>query len=527
MNNDIMQYMDYAVGALFILFHTGSRFNTPPTNRSSTTAVRYHVALTAYSGFALAIYLVLAYFPNIINYLTTTAKDAAVPDWAKGFSPPLVSALVMTLLLPKIPILSAVDNWICKNAQNMAAIPFEVRRLIAELRKASYHLRPEDEETLRQRLQEEGFDPSDILLGSKGCPQHLWTQVAALVWRIEDWESDRKTAGYVAAAAGEFQRLRRTRQQLAPKAKTCFRLIKESGGGHASEKAHEAVLRFKEDFVDQLSVLLNETLEFVARGVLQCELTDAARNNRLHDLGYDVHWTHEPLTLNQLMSLFSLLVVLLLFVFIVSSGGKGKPILMLLLRAATISVSYVVGVACVVFPKEKWAIARYRAGDAPPITFYVLAGIMAVFISQAFMILINGLAFMDMHKALERFLYLYPWSTMTFFTSIITGLLTDNIFKLHTSNLRRRLLEGLIQAGTMVLVAAFVWHWLTDTTSCAPQGLDCRAPDLFPLMAVTSLIGFAIGATVPTWHRHAPRQITPIDDDRVETRLLRTSGSSP
>lgn len=31
-------YIDYLVGALFVLFHTATRFNTPPTNRSSTTA---------------------------------------------------------------------------------------------------------------------------------------------------------------------------------------------------------------------------------------------------------------------------------------------------------------------------------------------------------------------------------------------------------------------------------------------------------------------------------------------------------
>jgi hypothetical protein len=388
-------------------------------------------------------------------------------------------------------------------------------------------LRPEEHETLRQRLQEEGFDPSDVLIESQGCPQYLWTQVAFLVWKIEEWEGDRKMAGYVAAATGELQRLRRARQQLAPKAKTCFRLLKESSGAHSTEKAHEAVLRFKEDCVEQLSVLLNDTLEFISRGVLQCELTDAARNNRLHDLGYDIHWTHVGPTFNQLMFLFSLLVVPLLFVLIVSSGGKEERILMLLLRAAIISVSYVVGVACVVFPKEKWTIAQYRAGDASPIRFYVLAGVMAVMISQAFMILVNSLAFMNMHKALERFLYLYPWPTRTFFTSVITGLLTDNVIRLSTSRRHRRILEGFIQAGAMVLVAVFVWFWLDQTTSCeAAKKLVCKTPHLACLLAVTGLIGFAIGFTVPTWHREAPRQIAPPGNDRVEAGLPQPSGSS-
>src|SRR5436189_2303831 len=44
------------IGGLFIALYTYGRFNTPPTSRSSTTALRYYIGVTMYVLSALAVY---------------------------------------------------------------------------------------------------------------------------------------------------------------------------------------------------------------------------------------------------------------------------------------------------------------------------------------------------------------------------------------------------------------------------------------------------------------------------------------
>src|SRR5881296_2779045 len=101
--------IDLILGAVLILFYSGNRFNTPPTNRSSTTAVRYFVALFFYCLVGVGFYIMLVEFPHLLEFL---AQGNAVPPWAKELSNPLLVALSLTVLLPKLPVLSTMDHWI-------------------------------------------------------------------------------------------------------------------------------------------------------------------------------------------------------------------------------------------------------------------------------------------------------------------------------------------------------------------------------------------------------------------------------
>jgi hypothetical protein len=292
--------------------------------------------------------------------------------------------------------------------------------------------------------------------------------------------------------------------------------------GDATDKAHEAVFRFKEDFMEQLTILRDGTLEFISRGILQCELTDVARNRRLDALGYKVDWVRQRLTLNQLMLLFTVLSVLMLSVMVWSATSKGTPIGILLVRAVMVSVSYLVAVACVVFPKEKWKMAQHRAGDVPPMAFYLVAGIMAVVISQVIIFLFNSLVFWDFHIAWERSRYTYPWSTLTFVTSVMTGLLIDDLVKPTIFSGRRRYVEGLVQGVATALAGLLVYGWLLQTvTGEVAKILGCALPPLPMMVIVPGVVGFAIGSTVPTWYREAPRQVVPLENERLDTGIFR------
>jgi hypothetical protein len=52
--------LDYLIGGVFVIMYAASPFNTPATNRSTTTWIRYHLAATMYLGVGLVLFGLLA-----------------------------------------------------------------------------------------------------------------------------------------------------------------------------------------------------------------------------------------------------------------------------------------------------------------------------------------------------------------------------------------------------------------------------------------------------------------------------------
>ncbi|MCM3906060.1 MAG: hypothetical protein ND866_30620, partial [Pyrinomonadaceae bacterium] len=355
--------IDLVLGGVFILFYAAQRFNTPPTNRSSTTAGRYFVGLFSYCLVGVIFYATIVKFPHLLTFLMQ-GDENSVPEWAKEISSPLLVALSLTMLLQKLPFLSSLDHWICEQLQHMAAIPYEVRRLGAELRKDTLQISDEDQMAVRQQLVDEGFDPKDILFEPKRAPANAWTRLAALLHKVQDWESDRRMASYLSACLGELKNLREQQEELASKAKTCFRLLDENATAGVTGKAHEAVTGYQDDFTKQVAQLHQNVLDFVARGVLRAELTDSARVHRLQSLGFAAKWPPNPgFTLNQMMLLFGVVCIVMLSGFVLfSDSGRGVEFGSVLIKTIRISLIYSFAVACAVLPKAKWKFARIQVG---------------------------------------------------------------------------------------------------------------------------------------------------------------------
>ena len=95
--------VDLIVGTLFVLFHSANRFNTPATNRSSTTAGRFFLAQSVFCLAAVFTYFVLVNFPHLVTLLAAGPPQDQ-PGYMKELSSPLVMALLMTTLLPRLPL---------------------------------------------------------------------------------------------------------------------------------------------------------------------------------------------------------------------------------------------------------------------------------------------------------------------------------------------------------------------------------------------------------------------------------------
>jgi hypothetical protein len=502
MNGNIYYHtIDLFLGGIFVLFYAGHRFNTPNTNRSSTTAGRYFVGLFLYCLCGITFYGTLVNFPHLLTFVM---QGNTVETWAQGMSVPLLVALLLTVMLPKVPLLNTLDEWVCQKLKDMAAIPWEILRLSAEMGRDKLKFSAEEQATVRQELENEGFNPKDIVFDANNSPASVWTNLSALLHKVDDWETDRRMGSYLAVSQGELEKLRDRHQSLFSKAKTCFHLLGEDAEAGSTGKTHEAMTRYREDFMERVGQLRHATLEFIARGVLYAELTDQARENRLQALGFSIDWPDPPFSLNQLMLLFMVMCGVVLSGFVLFKDNlRGLSFELMLTRSIMISVIYMVAVACAVVPKAKWSLAKTNAKDGRPIAFYLLAGLMAAGIAQFISLVFTVILTSGFSCTWQRFQLTYPWLLVSFCTALATAVMSDNPRFRMVSRWQQRCLEGLIQGGAMFLVARLTFFWLQQRLFAVVPTCDLKyqPPQRLTMMLMAGAMGFVIGFFIPTWYR--------------------------
>jgi len=502
-SSTIYYSVDVFLGAVFVLFYAGTRFNTPATNRSSTTAGRYYMGLFLYCLVGIGLYMTLVTFPHLLNfslYGQQIGGDAATSK----ISLPLFVALVLTVLLPKVPLLSSADKWVCTHLQKMASIPWEVLRLGVELRKFKLEFSPDEQAVVQQMLEAEGFDRKDIIFELTETAQSDWTRVTALLQKVEDWGSDRRMAGYLLASNSDLEKLHDRHRALSAKAIMCFRLRNEDGRAGMTQKTHLAMLSYEEDFTDHVKQLRKDILEFIARGVLRSELTTRGLENRLNSMGFKINWPESPFSLNQLLLVFAVICVVMLPGFIFY-GRNDMSFESLLIRLALVGFTYVVAVACAVLPKTRWSFAQAKADEMRPIAFYFVAGLMSAAISFATSIVVQAISLHSLEWSWQRSRLTYPWQLVSFATAFITAMMADNPRVPRLSRWTQRALEGLGQGVLMLGVTYLTCIWLSQRWELYKH-VDLRylkygMPRPLMTTIMGAVVGVVIGYLIPTWYR--------------------------
>ena len=495
--------VDLVLGAVFVLFYAGTRFNTPSTNRSSTTAGRYFIGLFLYCLVGICAYVTLVAFPNVLEFALFGQQMGGDAPTNK-ISLPLFVALLLTVLLPKIPVLNSVDKWICTQLKNMASIPWEVLRLSAEMRKFKLEFSADEQAHVQQMLEADGFDRKDIIFELTETPSSDWTRVTALLQKVEDWSSDRKLAGYLAASNNDLVNLRQRHQALSATAKNCFYLRNEDGRG-GTRKKHQAMVRYEEDFLEHVKQLRKDILEFIARGVLRSELTNRALESRLNSMGFRINCSDPAFSVNQLLLIFAVVCLTMLpgFIFF---GSKAMSVEAMLIRLGLVGFTYVVAVACAVLPKSNWKFAQVQPGKVRPIAFYVVAGLMSAAISFITSLTVQAIWMHNLQWALQRSRLTYPWLLVSFATAVMTAVMVDNPRFAKFSRRTQRCLEGLVQGAVMMGVTYLTCLWLNQRVEVVFKGVDLRyleyqTPRALMTMVMGAAVGFVIGFFIPTWYR--------------------------
>jgi hypothetical protein len=379
-----------------------------------------------------------------------------------------------------------------------------VRRLAAELRRASFRPPDEDEQRhLTATLIGEGFDPADLSFNGATTPQALWMRLVTLVRRLDTWEADGQLQEYFLRCPGEIGSLRERYEEILPKARRCFSLSRELAAGTPDRHAAAALGAYREDVANQIDALLRCLYDTISRAVLLCELTHHRRVCRLLGLGFDVH--AEPIrhiSLNSLMLLFTAGSVLFTLMFVVSPR-PGEGTVDLLLRSGMTAAIYCVALWCAITPKRLWSVARRRPENGRPWAAYLASAAAAALAGAGVNFVTKLLSLGNLATTWERFCESMTWAIMTFAVAYAVAVLADDepadFAVLGLLGRRLWLVEALLMVATMLPVMLFIYRLLRDTMS--PE----RIPLLSVVLPSTAVAAFAIGALVPSWYRDSPR----------------------
>jgi hypothetical protein len=483
------------LGAAFVAINAYERFNTPATNRASTTVARYSVSAVVYVCAALLTYLILSNYPKLLEAL------GSMPDSVNRLPPALMTALALTVLLDKVPFFLAMDRWLRDRLLRMASIPYEALRLSRKLQRSDFGVSPEMRDRVAARLVREAMQDGDIQFDAPDTPQHLLTKATVLVEHLEQWETERRFGGFMNTFAQDLNRLKERHGQLVKKASAGFSLAREVAAQSTDTKTEALARAFVSEFKEQAEQLLKDLCDYISRAVLHTRASQSARVAELRSLGfsYEGDDPEAKMSFNDMSALFVLLAAILLFGMVVA-GQQARSMGELIFRVIMISTIYCVAVSCALYPKDRWPLAARGANGERPTAFYLLAGAMAAVFGMAISVVFKLVLFgFDIDRVVSNLGMSYPWMLLTFTVAASTAFMLDNPRGAHPR--LQAVVEGLAEAAIVALAGWLTWRWLGSIGH--PFGHKALFPYTLPMMAVNGLL---IGLLVPSWYRRCPHR---------------------
>jgi len=540
-----MDIYAYGFGGVCIVVYAWSRFNTPATWRSTTTSWQYMLALAGYVLAALVLWFVLARVvntnPQVVSLLAFGSSNAADPGLEaalgklSGLSAPLLAALFLTTLLPRLPVLAKVDDALQRAFRELGAIPRKARQLSTLLRRASFTVPVADQGEVRRRLEAQGLDAGRLLQSPPGSLEADWVRIVALMAKLEevvdlsdDPVSDDAASQRRPAARSDFLRHREVeyvaaRAAYRQQAAIAAVLLKTRIAGPDEQLAHELLTEgpdlgmrgLQHSFHDGCKRLLKELTHLVSCGMLQSNFSLAAACRELRHWGFG-ELAPEPrgISLNDLIGIMLSITLYLFVLFLFIHGGAGR-LARIPIFALSIGLSMTAAVAAAIYAK-RLPIAGTAGRN---FAVYLLAAGLAAggwfVIHYVRIMLMTG---EGVGAVLPKLWPLSPFATLPFAAAFALAWMTD--LRPERWSLPRRAwrwLEGLGLAGVLA-GAAYVAYTYVQVFSPPPDPAS-PAPPAYVIVLVQAGLGFLIGALVPHLYRRAttaPALAGRTDDDAPE-----------
>ncbi len=487
------------VCALVVAFYAAKRYNTPDTNRLSTTRSLFLLTGAGYVTASLALFLILCEIvlrPGILEFIGVSDVQKLVAQYTA--TPPVLAAVILTTLLPNTAVISAGDAWLLKRFQVWGSIPQGVRNLADTLTQNTLPVTDAVLSNLQDYMLSDGDIPNElttrISADSSGTSRGNLTRVLRLYQELEKLEGSPDYAKAFRVRQDAWQAIRADFRVFTAQSQAFFVLfdqltpVEGSAGTNALKQARDR-------YNDICRKLHAHLAQFLAQLLLMVEGSDVMIKNRLQSIGFCiVEPPCIPLPIGPFVFMGVVMIVAILGVVAVVPTPKGA--LPLAITAILIGTTKTIGVLAAVLPKLRWSAFRPDSqGNLPYLAWLTSAGLAAIvsfFIERAVLSVAHQ---EDISAAFDFDQYpLTPMAPTTFAISLAIAIICDVDLRMRRG-WTLRLTEGML-CGAATLFALFICTHLLDIRSATAA----QTPVWFPYIFSFSL-GFVGGLVAPHLYR--------------------------
>lgn len=538
-NSVFYDFWGFLAGGLFVAFYAKARFENPQSNRSSTTCLRYYSTLLLYVLSAITLFLLIEILlrasPTLLTAVAKMIDPAAQlsPDEAARAagaeagggaakrSTYLFAALCMTVFLPTIGPLRRIDERLKRLFQDIAVIPHQVLLLAARLEKATFELAPD--------VARKSTVIAAILDRSDADGGHIahdltrkWLRLQSIILFMEDIRKEPKYARFMERfddlqreASGHYQSIRAAVED-------CLRIA--SGIDLKAVEDQHSVLQAVRKYVGSIESSTDRCTRryhrLVARAVLACETSGAARLAKLRQAGYrDVRFERANLQsfFNHVSFAFVIVIATMLLVSVLgpyvaqSDRAEGpdplRSVFLAIRIALVFSVATFWGVIGLGRPTGGQDLGPDGGQDAMSAGFhrhwgrYFVAGALATVSQIAVNFLMNVVIYRDFVTAFLHVPRSLPWAVTVFALAYVLALMCETQ---RLPGHRSRLLEA-AALGATLLLSSFVTVLLIKQSPLILIGQPFDNSMLFVVPLTAALIGAILGFMIPESYRRDQR----------------------
>ena len=486
------------VCALVVAFIAAKRYNTPETNRLSTTRLLFRATGAGYVAASLALFFLLCEIVLKPGMLTFLGLEHAKEVAAKFTAPPVLAAVLLTTLLPNVTIISAADAWLLKRFQAWGRIPHGARILADALTPAALPIFDADVAKLRVWINSRGDIPNEleprVSADAADSSRGSLTRVLMLYRELEMLGSAAAYANAVRERQNVWQRIYAEFRVFTVQTRAFFLLFDQLAplsGSVGEDVLKEARDRYREVCLD----LHRRMVEFLAELLLVVEGTDQRIAQKLRAIGFTMpRDSCAPLPVGPFVFTGTMTIFAILAIIAVVQPPPGRlPVWMI---AVLIGTTQTIGLLAAILPKLHWsAFRRDRNGGLP-----YLGWLGSATFAASLSLLLDRLALAVANQAIAAatdFVHfpLSPMAPMAFIVCLAIAIICE--FDLPLAGLARRAAEGML-CGAAMLAAIFICiHLLALPSATAGQ-----APPWFPFLFSFGL-GFVGGFIGPAIYRRA------------------------
>ena len=429
MSEGLRDLLTYGFCGVLVLLYASARFNTPPSNRTSTIRLWYWQGLTAYMVACLILFGVRAVILEqpalrdfLLKYPTMSggsggdATSNAAMEQIRLIPPALAATLIMTALLPTVPYIKKLDDSLLQVFLRMACIPVEVMRRARILNYRNLRLIAADLKEIVPFVQDMPI-PNEALQYLRASAQTQWedselrfTKLLLAYRRLDALQQHARYGGFFAENAAEYKALREEMEDFVARAVRGMAQASRLRALESKEEYEELIGEKREAFKVESIKRFDTLIQFLTRAVVQCELSERDVQDRLHRFGFETVAVERVfIPIHQLAMLaIIMLVYLLASIALVPPPAEQQRAAMLTWVPFLIALANVTTIGFTLWFMQRFAWARREDGQQRPFASYIACGVLSVGITAVICVLFE-LARVGTVPSLQRLHALLPF----------------------------------------------------------------------------------------------------------------------